>query len=374
MAASQLRQPVECVVTVDGVEIGPLYPYLREVQVAMSRRAASTAQLQFDSVRLENGQWSVQDTGILTAWKRIRIDARFGGRAIEVMRGFISEVACNYPEDRSATNVVVTAQDESMVLDREHVKATLSSEAAPKSDGTLAKEIAGAHNLKFAGDVGLTAARLNIDGSYMEFLRRRAAANGFELHVRRGTLHFHAPRLEQQPVTPILVYAGNATNCLSFAVRYDGHKPDAVVLKRSADAGQEVEVARFTSELPLLGKVAASSVSQGLKPFEWVVRATGGMSPAEAARLAQAKANDTAWKITAQGELDGALYGDVLFTHELVCIDGAGSTHSGTYYVDEVKHKFSLDGYRLGFKLLRNATGDDTVQAEVDPLAAVLGA
>jgi hypothetical protein len=371
--SAQLRQPVECVVTVDGAEISTLYPFLREVQISMSRRAATTATLLFDSVRLEDGQWSVQDAGVLTAWRRIRIQALFGERPVEVMSGFISEVSCDYPEDRSATSVTVIAQDESLVLDRAHLKAAFSTETAPKSDDARAREIAAGHNLKFSGDAGLTPANLNIDGTQMEFLRRRAAANGFELYFRSGTLHFHAPRLQQQPVAPILVHAGNATNCLSFNVRYDGHKPDAVLLKRAAQSGQDVEVVRFTSELPLLGKVAASSVAQGLEPFEWVVRTGGGLSAAEAARLAQAKANDTAWKIAARGELDGALYADVLFTHALVPVDGAGSTHSGTYYVDEVRHKFSLEGYRIGFKLLRNATGDDTAQAEPNPLAAVLG-
>jgi hypothetical protein len=157
-------------------------------------------------------------------------------------------------------------------------------------------------------------------------------------------------------------------------VHYDGHKPDAVVLKRTADSGKDVEVGRFTSELPLLGKVAASSVTQGLKPLAWMVRVAGGTTAAEAARQAQAKANDAAWKVMAEGELDGALYGHVLLTHQLVPVDGAGSTHSGTYYVDEVRHQLSLEGYRLGIKLLRNATGDDTQTLPADPLAQVLEA
>ncbi len=37
-------------------------------------------------------------------------------------------------------------------------------------------------------------------------------------------------------------------------------------------------------------------------------------------------------------------------------IDGIGSTHGGTYYVDEVTHVFTKSGYRQRFKLTRNST------------------
>ena len=40
-------------------------------------------------------------------------------------------------------------------------------------------------------------------------------------------------------------------------------------------------------------------------------------------------------------------------------IDGIGSTHGGTYYVDEVTHVFTQSGYRQRFKLIRNSTGTE---------------
>src|SRR5262249_11837418 len=117
--AERQRQPVECVIKVDDAEITDLYPFLREAQVAMSRRSATTGTLVFDSVRVEDGSWSVQDAGVFEAWKRISIEAAFGDATEEVMRGYIKEVRCEYPEDKSAVRVTVSAQDESLLLDRE---------------------------------------------------------------------------------------------------------------------------------------------------------------------------------------------------------------------------------------------------------------
>jgi phage protein D len=366
------RQPVECVIKVDDAEITELYPYLREAQVAMSRRAAASATLIFDSVRLENGRWSVQDAGIFEAWKRISIAAAFGGEAEEVMRGFIKDVRCEYPEDMSAARVTITAQDESLVLDREHVRAALSTEESPMTDGDIVSQIARDHDLDVSADTGLTNAALNLDGTYVRLLRERAEANGFEFYVRGGTLYFHAPRLDQDAAPePIRVYAGNATNCLNFAAQYDGHLPDEVAVMRAAESGTEAEEGRYTPNLRLLGTTAASSAARGLQPFVWRMQAPAGATPDELHARAQAKANENAWKITANGELDGALYGHVLLTHALVVVDGAGEEYGGTYYVDEVQHRFSMDGYREGFKLLRNATGDDAAGGLAGGIAAL---
>jgi hypothetical protein len=120
-----------------------------------------------------------------------------------------------------------------------------------------------------------------------------------------------------------------------------------------------------------LGPVPATSASRGLEPFVWRMQAPSGATADEVHSRAQAKANENAWKITAEGELDGALYGHVLLTHKLVVVDGAGETYGGTYYVDEVQHRFSMEGYREGFKLLRNATGEDGTVGLPNPLESL---
>jgi hypothetical protein len=96
-----------------------------------------------------------------------------------------------------------------------------------------------------------------------------------------------------------------------------------------------------------------------------------GATLQEAKSRAQAKANEMAWKIEAEGELDGSLYGHVLLTHQLVGVYGVGDTHGGLYYVDRVTHLFAPDGYRQSFRLLRNATGQNSEPESSDGLAGV---
>ena len=71
-----LRQPVECVVEVDGDEIASLYPYLEEAMVDMTRGAATTGTLVFHSIRGRDGRWAVQDAGdgepLLRPWRRVK--------------------------------------------------------------------------------------------------------------------------------------------------------------------------------------------------------------------------------------------------------------------------------------------------------------
>ncbi len=355
--AEALRAPVECVVKVDDQEITDLYPYLMSVEVRMKRGEASTCALKLDTRRDERGQWLIEDSEVFIPWKKIVIEAHFGRESEEVLRGYIRDVKSDHPQDMSASSVTVSGQDESILLDREHVRRVWSREDEQLSDGQIASEIARRHGLTPEVEDGLHNAGLNQDGTDIDFVKRRAQANGYELFVRQGTLHFGGPQLEGEPQPTIMVYAGVTTNCLSFQTSFDGHKPDRVKVVRATTAGVDQETEVFTPNLPLLGRTAANSESMGLPPFEWSMNQPSGSTRAEADARAQATANAHAWKIEASGELDGPLYRHVLLTHQTVDVDGVGTVDGGRYYVSEVTHTFSLNGYRQRFKALRNATG-----------------
>ena len=351
------REPGEAVIRVDGEEITDFYPYVREIQVDMKRGAATVCTLVFDTIRTESGAWSIQDSGIFAPWKEIVIEAAFGSYNEEVMRGYIREVKIDCPQQMGTATVVVSGQDESFVLDREHVRQVLSTEESPLSDGDIVTQIARDHGFDTEVESGLTNMALNQDGTFIRLLKDRAEANGFELFIRRGVLHFHPPDLEGEPLAAIKVYAGDQTNCLRFSLSHDGHKPDQVSVTRAAETGTQMEEETFSSELPLLGSTAATSENMGLTPFVWRMEQPVGATLEEARARAIAKANENAWKIVAKGELDGAIYGHVMLTYRTVTVDGVGEIYDGLYYVDEVKHLFSSGGYRQEFSLLRNATG-----------------
>lgn len=353
------REPAACKILVDGLEISDYYGYVSEVRVNMSRGSPATCNLLLDTMRDERGSWLIQDARLFIPWKKLDVIATFGSNQEEtVFNGYIREVRSNAPEDMSAASVTVIGQDESILLDRLQIEGPLSSEESPSTDGDIVARLSQESGLVSEVEQGLTNRSLNNERTNISFIRERSAANGFEFYVRDGTVYFKPPQLDGEPQATILVYAGRETNCLSFSVNYDYHKPDNVRVIRAADTGTEVDEEIYSPDLELLGAEAANSENMGLSSFEWRMQQPSGSTLLEAQSRAQAKANENAWKISAEGELDGSMYGHVLLTHKPVEVDGMGETDSGRYYVDEVTHLFNSDGYRQNFKLLRNAIGE----------------
>jgi len=369
--AQDFRQPATHKITVGGKEITDLCPYLVDVKVETSRSAASVCTLTFDTIRLNDCTWLVQDAGIFEPWNEFKIEANFGDYKEEIMRGFVRTIKADTPEQMGEAKVTVTCQDETMLLDREHTRKTRSTEDEPKTDGKIAQDIAGEYNLSVEAEDGLSNISLNQDSTHIQLLRDRAEANGYEFHIREGKLYLKPPQLDEDPQPSIMVYAGPRTNCIRFSVTHDGHRPDKVGVMRTPETGTAIERETLKPDLTLLGKNAATSENSGLVPFVWQMQRPAGSSMEEARSRAQAKANENAWKVKADGELDGSLYGHVLLTHKLVGVYGVGETYGGLYYVDSVSHAFDQNGYRQSFKLLRNATGQNTEPESEDSLAPV---
>lgn len=381
------REPAECIVRIDDAPIESLYPLLAEVAVETGRNAPDTATLTFETRRDERGEWLVQDaTGLfdnrplIQEWRRITVSAAFGSREEEVLRGFIRQIRAEYPEDAGAAKLVVECQDESLQLDREHRRKSWGSEDLPSSDMAILTETLGNYSGLTpdpANTTGRTAiVGLNQDGTDIKLLQARAEENGFELIFRAGSVYFGPPRVGlPQPQPTLMVYAGQAGNCISITVTADAHQPDAVAFDRPADSGASSEPVVVEPDLPLLGQERAGNPSAGLAPFVWRMSGEAGSSEEILRAKALQKANDAdLHKIQAEGELDGTLYGHVLRPGLPVAVDGLGSRMSGLYYVDGVTHTFNAQGYRQKFRLLRNAWGDnvDSVPG-AGPLAAVMG-
>ncbi len=360
LLSGKLREPAECILKVDGTEITDLYPYLTEVTVETSRSEAWTATLKFESRRDEQGQWSVQDAGALAPWKEIVVEAAFGSRTEEVMSGHIREVSADYPDDPGATTVTVQCQDRSLALDREHVRTVWGADA-PTDDQTILRAVLARHGLALDPESGpgLSGLVVNQDATDIQFLHDRAEANGYELIFYGSMVYFGPMRVDADPQATIMVYAGRSTNCYRFSARADGHQPDRVVFDVAAATGAERVERVVEPDLPLMGTEPADSGGAGLSDFAWRMTRQGGANEEELVARAQGKANELAMKVKGEGELDGSLYGHVLKVGQPVGVDGVGDWLGGVYYVDTVSHRFSIDGYRQSFRLLRNAYGDN---------------
>jgi len=93
------------------------------------------------------------------------------------------------------------------------------------------------------------------------------------------------------------------------------------------------------------------------QPRKVLLSGTGLAQAGELQTYAQAVADESAWALTAEGELDTAAYGGVLRARRPVLVRGAGQRLSGAWYVERVLHTFTADGYTQRFALRRNALG-----------------
>lgn len=364
LLSGKKREPAECIITLMGREIADFYLFLTEVTVAASRSAAATASLRFETRRDEHGRWSVQDAGVFVNWATIKIEAAFGTRREEVFRGYVREVAADYPQNAGEATVTVACQDDSLALDREQRRRNWGADA-PATDQLILATIAGDYGLvphpgSGSGQSGLV---LNQDATDIAFLRERAEANGYELIFSAGQIYFGPLRVSAAPQETVLVYAGPDTHCSRFSVRSDGHRPERVMLQLAATSGDQVSEQTVAPDLPLMGTQSAESQSAGLRDFTWRMSRQGGRNESELRARAQRQANENALRVRAEGDLDGTQYGHVLQVGLPVAVDGVGDWLEGIYYVDSVNHRFSVDGYNQGFTLLRNAYGDNVPTA-----------
>lgn len=359
--SSKNTEPAECIIRIGDEQISDLYPSLVEVTIDVGRSEAAEATMVFETRRDTDGLWTIQDDERIAVWESFRISAAFGDSEEEILRGYIRQVKVDYPEDSGSAKVTVIAQDESILLDREHSPTTWGDES-PVSDGMIMTEILGRYQQLSPdsnnGD-GLTGLRIQQAERDSQFVRARAEANGYELIFSEGSVYFGPMRLDMDPQDTIMVYAGPATNCLSFSVDEDGQLPDSVIYEISDRNGASNIMNQVGPDVAVMGTTPANSESMGLPAFSWRVTGRGGQTEEEVRTLAQAKANLNSFKIKATGQLDGSLYGHVLRIAEPVGVDGVGDKYGGIYYVDRVTHRFNFEGYTQGFTLIRNAYGDN---------------
>ena len=122
----------------------------------MSRGAPAVCTLTFDTVRLEDLTWSVQDAGFFEPWSEFKIEANFGDYEEEVMRGFVKTREGTPLNRWVRQKVTVICMDESLLLDRQHIRKTWSTEDDPMTDGEIAEEIATENNLGVQAEQGLS--------------------------------------------------------------------------------------------------------------------------------------------------------------------------------------------------------------------------
>ena len=367
------RQPPSCIIEVgEGFQdIGDVAALVATVDIQTSREEAWSGSIVIEDRRKEDGTWTAADSGFFTRWAPIRVAVDFQTHEEEVIRGYITDLAPEYPGNPAEAKLTIQVQDSGSALGREQMRRVWG-EQAPITDLLILTELIG--DLGLAPDPssaqGQSSRALTQEGTPIQFLRERARANGFELMFDQGLVYFGPRRLDGTAQAPIMVYAGRETNCRNFSLGDRTEGPDEVRADTAPpDTGAEADVQSFTADETPLGTTPVAEEGAGLgTPSVWRMGREGDETPEEQAARAQALVNEHAFRLRGSGELDGSLYGHVLKPGRTVTVDGSGTRYGGTYYVDKVTHAMNTEGYTQTFEVMRNATGDQG--APTGPLSA----
>ena len=332
---------------------------LEEMEVDLHHRLAAVFRIKLATHRGEDGLWTFLDDDRLKLWNKVVISVNVNDADQELITGYLTEVSTHLDPDEDNSYVELSGMDATCLMSlTEKVK-----DWPNRSDSDIAKDIISLYNL--SPDVDDTnivhdeaVATIIQRDTDLQFLKRLARRNGFEVRVGGGKGTFRKPNLNDTPRPVLAAHFGGDTNLISFDARANAlapmrsemHQVDPVSKQpqdSTADTGQQRS----------LGRNPALSITppDGFQARA-IVKGAVATGQAEMDALTRARFDEAEWFIEASGSIDSQSYGAVLLAAQIVPIKGAGKTFSGLYYVTSVKHRFKLTRYVQDFEVRRNAS------------------
>jgi hypothetical protein len=200
------------------------------------------------------------------------------------------------------------------------------------------------------------------DLRYLETLAQRF---GYVFYIRPGplpltsTAYWGPPVRIGLPARALSIQLGPATNVESLDFQYDTQAATRVegsVDDRNLNAYLPVMTFISTRVPPLAAFPALPADLPNVRKVN--LSGSEGLNYAQAFARAQAMTDASMDAVlTASGEVDAAVYGDILEARGLVGVRGAGYLHDGLYYVKSVNHSISRGQYKQRFALTREGMG-----------------
>jgi len=260
----------------------------------------------------------------------------------------------------TGSTVEVWGSDGTVTMDREARSAVHSD----VSDSEAVETVVGGYG--FVPDVATTSGR-HLENTHtliqresdLRFVRRLARRNGFLFWLTSDasgvdTAHFRRPDLSGEPDRTIRINLGG-NNVDALDVTWDVERPTSV-------EGTQLDA---VSKDDLDGSVDASPLEamadDDLASITGDTRSVFLAAPADDAGDLQARGEgaliEAGWFVHARCSATLEGLGDVARAHSMAMVRGAGSRHSGRYFVAGVRHTIDPSGHRMDLDLMRNAWG-----------------
>jgi phage protein D len=260
----------------------------------------------------------------------------------------------------TGSTVEVWGSDATVAMDRE-ARSVVHSDV---TDSDAVTTVVGGYG--FVPDVDSTASRhvetkhtLVQRESDLRFVRRLARRNGLLFWLTSDasgvdTAHFKRPDLSGEPERTIRLNL-DAPNVDTLDLTWDVEQPTSVEAAQ-LDASSKQDIDGDVSASPL-----EAMASEDLASITGDTRSIFLAAPADDAGDLQARGEGTlieaGWFVRARCTTTLEGLGDVARAHTVAMVRGAGSRHSGRYFVAGVRHTIDPAGHRMDLELIRNAWG-----------------
>lgn len=296
---------------------------------------------------------------------RVIINVVFNAIPAVLMDGIITHQQLSPSNEPGASRLTVTGEDISVMMDMEEKNMEY-----PAQDETI---IANRIIMSYAQyslvpmvippatiDTPVPTERTPVQqGTDLRYLKEMAERYGYVFYVTPGPLpgqniaYWGPPIRIGVPQKALSVNMGPNTNVRQINFTYNPLSPSlqsGSIQDRSSNVRIPVEAFNST-RTPLSSQPAIQANQPNVRRHQF--RRSGLNTPqayAQAQGLTDASTSET---VTATGELDATVYGDVLQPRSLVGVRGVGYAHDGTYYVQRVTHVIKKNEFTQRFTLNR---------------------
>lgn len=359
--------------------IGPTLPVpaspalvdaLDHVEVTASDRGRSGFQIVFSAGRAGSSDlvdFSLLSRPELRPFSRVLLLVAFAGPPKVLMDGVITHRELMPGDLPGNGTLTITGEDVSVMMDLEEKNA----EHPAQAEDTIATQLIGSYpaygltpqvTTPPVVDTPTTTERVPVQrGTDLAYLTEMAARFGFVCYVIPGpaqgtnTVYWGPPVRSGPPQRALTVDMGVETNVEQISFRANGLAPTKVSgVVQDPSSNQIVSVTSSASQrVPL----SAQPDWQTLPTTRTMLPCASGLTSTQAMARAQGTAEASTDSVTATGTLDALRYGDLLTARGLVGLRGAGWTHDGLWYVQQVTHRIKRGEYTQAFTLTRDGSG-----------------
>jgi hypothetical protein len=354
LLVDNLPAPASLIDVIDDIEV--------EADVAMASILRLRVRISLD----ESGtRWQVLDDDVFTRLASIQLLVTIGaGLPNVVFDGYVTEVEATMMDaDSGASWLNVIAMDATAIMNLEEQARDWPN----MTDSLIAMQIFAEHGLIPLADPTVPP-RIQTDTTVVQrdtdirFLRSLARRNGFDVFVNPTLVpsvvegHFHPPRVDFPPQGVLTVAMNDVNNAGGFVFKNEMLRPTTTVA-HGVDA-RTVEAQDASESGTALTELGRSSLHSGDRPRSVFLQPGGLAQTGELQSAAQGSVDRSSWAVTATCLVDSYQYGGVIRPGATILVRGTGSTVSGTYFVEKVRHTFEGENhghYRQHVTLRRNA-------------------